>query len=148
MLTSRRMANRYRNFSAIFVGLFLALLAICFAYAFQTGFNLELLFLIILILTPLAAIDAYFWQRYQIWSSGAEGEEKVAEALGSLRDCNVINDVVLPGERTNIDHVVLAPNGIFIIETKNHKGAVRCVGDSWELEKVGRRGSSQTSENK
>jgi hypothetical protein len=78
MLTSRRMANRYRNFSAIFVGLFLALLAICFAYAFQTGFNRELLFIIILILTPLAAIDAYFWQRYQTWSSGAEGEEKVA----------------------------------------------------------------------
>lgn len=144
MLTSRRMANRYRNFSVICIGLFLVWQAVGFAYAFQTGFHHEWLFVVLLLPTPLAAIDAYFWQRYRTWSSGAEGEEKVAEALSSLKDCNVYHDIVLPGERTNIDHVVLAPSGVFVVETKNHKGAVRCVGDSWELEKVGRRGTPYT----
>ena len=31
----------------------------------------------------------------------------------------------------NIDHIVLGPNGIFVIETKNYKGEISCYGDVW-----------------
>jgi hypothetical protein len=31
----------------------------------------------------------------------------------------------------NIDHVVLGPNGVFVIETKNYGGNIICYGDEW-----------------
>ena len=37
----------------------------------------------------------------------------------------LINDVTLPDEQggtTQIDHIVLSPFGVFVIETKNYKG--------------------------
>jgi len=133
MLKARKMANRYRNLFLLCIGLFL----ICevLAFAFSSGV------LLLLGLAPLVFGLLYTWPRYQTWGTGAEGEEKVAGMLRSLTGCDVFHDIVLPGELTNIDHVVLTPNGIFVIETKNHKGTARCIGDSWELEKVGRMGT-------
>lgn len=76
------------------------------------------------------------------WSSGAEGEEKVAKYLAHLNESYyVIHDVVLPRMKGNIDHVVLGPNGVFVIETKNHKGFITCNGDFWKQQKYGRRGT-------
>ena len=37
----------------------------------------------------------------------------------------VYNDVNLPGKRGNIDHVVIGPTGIYVIETKNYSGRYR-----------------------
>jgi hypothetical protein len=76
------------------------------------------------------------------WSLGAEGEEKVAGHLGLLGDpYRVIHDVVLPGMTGNIDHIILGPNGVFVIETKNNNGFISCNGDSWTQRKVGQRGT-------
>ena len=39
----------------------------------------------------------------------------------------VINDLVLeitPGKTSQVDHVVINPNGIFVIETKNYSGRI------------------------
>lgn len=85
----------------------------------------------------------FSFENYATWGSGAEGEEKAAEYLGHL-DIRyyVLHDVVLPGMvRENIDHVVLGPNGIFVVETKNHKGYITCQGDWWKQRKIGRRGT-------
>jgi len=66
------------------------------------------------------------------WSRGKEGELAVAEALKDLADEYVLlNDLVLPGGKGNIDHVVMGPNGLFVVETKNYSTYVRCVGDDW-----------------
>ena len=47
-------------------------------------------------------------------------------------DYFLINDVQLvAGKRSNIDHIVLGPTGIFVLETKNHSGKIICYGDSW-----------------
>ena len=47
-------------------------------------------------------------------------------------DYFLINDVQLvAGKRSNIDHVVLGPTGIFVLETKNHSGKIVCYADSW-----------------
>jgi hypothetical protein len=43
----------------------------------------------------------------------------------------VLHDIMLPGARGNIDHVVIAPSGVTVIETKNYTGAIECVNDSW-----------------
>ena len=47
-----------------------------------------------------------------------DGELAVAECLDLLRDdgCRVLHDVV--GDSFNVDHVVIAPQGIYTVETK------------------------------
>lgn len=55
--------------------------------------------------------------------TGAKAEQAVAEALQELPDdYYVFHDLEFPG--FNIDHVVLGPNGIFLVETKSQKGNI------------------------
>ena len=53
----------------------------------------------------------------------------------------MVNDVVLPGDSQNIDHIVVSSVGTFVIETKNHNGIIKCYEDNWSRKKVGRRGT-------
>jgi hypothetical protein len=48
-------------------------------------------------------------------------------------DYYLINDILLDRRYGNIDHVLLSPHGIFVIETKNWDGKYRCEGDDWYL---------------
>lgn len=53
----------------------------------------------------------------------------VAEKLRNLPDgYNVFNDITFDG--FNIDHVVVGPGGIFLVETKSHSGTVDATGDT------------------
>ncbi|MBI5287057.1 MAG: thermonuclease family protein [Deltaproteobacteria bacterium] len=46
----------------------------------------------------------------------------VVEALAPLDNSHVlINDVVLPKRKGNIDHILIGPTGLFVIETKNYR---------------------------
>jgi hypothetical protein len=57
--------------------------------------------------------------------SGDRGELMVAEELARLPDSYaILPDVILPDKRGNFDYVVLGPNGIFLIEVKNHSGRI------------------------
>ncbi|MBE6286353.1 MAG: NERD domain-containing protein [Bacteroidales bacterium] len=63
------------------------------------------------------------------WSSpqniGKRGERRVARKLDWLsQEYITLNDLLLPTRygTTQIDHVVVSPYGIFVIETKNYKG--------------------------
>jgi hypothetical protein len=63
---------------------------------------------------------------------GAEGEMVVSEYLNELsRKYIILNDVNLPGHYGNIDHIVLGPTGIFVIETKNFSGSYIIDDDQW-----------------
>lgn len=58
---------------------------------------------------------------------GAMGEKMVTYNLnrGLSQDYAVLNDVYLPlrdGTTTQIDHIVVSPYGIFVVETKNYGG--------------------------
>ncbi len=56
---------------------------------------------------------------------GLVGERKVADILSSLpSEYHTINDVIVPTDRgtSQIDHIVVSPYGIFVIETKNYSG--------------------------
>ncbi|GAV22723.1 nuclease-related domain-containing protein [Carboxydothermus pertinax] len=71
---------------------------------------------------------------------GAKAEEKISEILGQLPEgYTVFNDFPCP--MGNIDHIVVGPTGIFIIETKSHSGEVtlsqegKLLLNSKELEK-------------
>jgi hypothetical protein len=71
-------------------------------------------------------IDAIDRQRMS-WRKGAVGEALVAGTLASLEDgFVVINDV--SKRFGNIDHVVIGPTGVYVIDAKNWKGTVKADG--------------------
>jgi len=71
-------------------------------------------------------IDAIDRERMS-WRKGAVGEAIVAATLGDLpHDFVVINDV--SKRFGNIDHVVIGPTGIYVVDAKNWKGSVKADG--------------------
>jgi hypothetical protein len=67
-------------------------------------------------------------QRYLVdQERGADGEQRTAEVLARLgRDWVVFHDLRWPGRyRANIDHVVIGPTGVYVIDSKNWSGDVR-----------------------
>jgi len=66
------------------------------------------------------------------WKVGAEGEERVAEVLRDVPGIEVLHDRRVPGSRANIDHLVVGPAGVFVIDAKKYKAGsiveVRDVG--------------------
>lgn len=65
------------------------------------------------------------------WRKGADGEALVSDILCSLPDdFVVVNDIAK--RFGNIDHVVIGPTGIYVINTKNWRGTVT-LGSNSEL---------------
>jgi hypothetical protein len=63
-------------------------------------------------------------QSTRAWERGAVGEEKLARSLVGLveRGVPVLHDRRIPGSRANIDHMVVAPAGVFVVDAKRYKG--------------------------
>jgi hypothetical protein len=83
-------------------------------------------------IVPLAGFFFYL-RKYHIYNGGWEGEKSVTKLLRtSLSDeYYLINNLRLPGYG-DVDHVVLGPNGVFVLETKNWSGEISCNGDAWQ----------------
>ena len=98
----------------------------------------------------LAVVDEP--QSTRAWAQGALGERKLAEALAGVPDVVVLHDRKVPGTRGNIDHLVIAPGGLFVIDAKRYKGRlqIRDKGGlfrtEWRLY-VGGRDCSHLAEN-
>lgn len=63
-----------------------------------------------------------------LWERGADGEAETAKALTVLPPdrWTVLHDVRWPGRQfANIDHVVVGPSGVFVIDSKNWSGQVQ-----------------------
>lgn len=60
------------------------------------------------------------------WEHGARGEELLAASLAKRckNDVIVLHDRRVPGGRANIDHLAIAPSGVWVIDTKRYKGKV------------------------
>lgn len=63
------------------------------------------------------------------WAYGATGEELVAEKFAKSLTAGVVvlHDRRVRGSRANIDHIAVAPSGIWVIDTKRYKGRVAVV---------------------
>jgi hypothetical protein len=61
-----------------------------------------------------------------VWARGARGEERVAKVLAKhlSDDVVVLHDRRIPGSRANIDHIAVAPSGVWVIDSKRYKGKV------------------------
>ena len=128
---ARKRADSYRNQSIVFF-----VLGVLSFF----GVAIHLFFFVLAIIFFIIGI--YQWNKTSTWDIGAEGEESVIRVLQNLDSSfKVVNDVVIPGDRQNIDHIVVGSAGIFVIETKNYNGNIRCYKDDWTRKKVGRRGT-------
>lgn len=62
------------------------------------------------------------------WAKGAEGERRTARDLEPLASegFRILHDRRIPGARSaNIDHVVIGPPGVYVVETKSAGGRLR-----------------------
>lgn len=84
-------------------------------------------------LMPLSAFF-YYLRKYRIYNAGWAGEKQVIKLLSSRLsdDYTLLNDLYLRDGGGDIDHVVLGPGGVFVLETKNWSGNVTCNGDEWQ----------------
>ena len=71
------------------------------------------------------------------WWRGAVGEKATACALDRLpaRRWVVLHDLRIPGSRANIDHLVIGPKGVWVVDTKTTRTQVRA---GWRRVRVGR----------
>ncbi len=73
---------------------------------------------------------------YKYWKSGLTGEKRVEKNLfDKLTDeYSIFNNVLLrdPKKRGDIDHIIVGPTGIYIIETKNNQGKISFNGFLWK----------------
>jgi hypothetical protein len=97
---------------AVFVGFVFAHSVLAFYVGFGCGAALALV---------VAFIDSPP-QHVERWRRGAEGERRSVRALRRLlrRGWRIVND--LDTGRGNIDHVLVGPAGVFVLETKNLSG--------------------------
>jgi hypothetical protein len=111
-------------------------------FSFRIGLFEEVLLAVSL--APLAAFY-YFLHRYRVYKGGWEGERRVNKLLNETLsdDYFLINGVRFRGG--DIDHIVLGPNRVFVLETKNWSGKITCNGDQWQRQS-GRRIASSPSE--
>jgi len=57
------------------------------------------------------------------WYRGALGEERLGAMLDGPASGRlaVLHDRGLPGSRANIDHIVVAPGGVWVVDAKRYK---------------------------
>lgn len=63
-------------------------------------------------------------QSIRAWGIGAQGEEELAAAFAGVDGLRILNDRRVKGTRGNIDHVLVAPAGVFVVDAKHYAGAV------------------------
>jgi hypothetical protein len=63
-------------------------------------------------------------QATRAWGKGASGEEALGARLSALASERlvVLHDRRVPGSRANIDHLAVAPGGVFVIDAKHYSG--------------------------
>jgi hypothetical protein len=86
-----------------------------------------------LVACGLAAVAAGWGLRFQpspdaiAWQRGAAGERRTARLLRHLERHGwaVLHDLAVPGSRANLDHLVIGPSGVFVIDSKQYRGRLQ-----------------------
>ena len=63
-------------------------------------------------------------QSTKAWDIGALGEERLGNRLNEFASdsLRVLHDRRIPGSRANIDHIAVAPSGVYVIDAKKYQG--------------------------
>ncbi len=91
-------------------------------------------------------------QTTSAWERGSVGEQKLGDVLNGIDGIAVLHDRRVPGTRGNIDHIVVAPAGVFVVDAKHYAGLIRIRDRGSFLNRderlyVGSRDCSQLAEN-
>jgi hypothetical protein len=86
-----------------------------------------------LVVGGLAAVAAGWGLRFRpspdavAWRRGAAGERRTARLLNPLerQGWAVLHDLAVPGSRANIDHLMLGPGGVFVVDSKQYRGRLQ-----------------------
>jgi hypothetical protein len=86
-----------------------------------------------LVLDGLAAVAAGWGLRFRpspdaiAWRRGAAGERRTARLLAPLerQGWAVLHDLAVAGSRVNLDHLVIGPGGVFVIDSKRYRGRLQ-----------------------
>ncbi len=76
---------------------------------------------------------------------GFSGEQLVGQVLARElpQDFVLINGLKLPRGSGDIDHLVVGPSGVFMLETKTMAGQIECAPDgTWRRTRIGRAGTA------
>jgi hypothetical protein len=94
-----------------------------------------------LVVAALAAMVSAWGLRFKpspdavAWRQGAAGERRTARLLAPLERHGwaILHDLALPGSRANLDHLVIGPGGVFVIDSKQYRGRLQldAVGKLW-----------------
>ncbi len=130
----RNQVRKYLAKAAFCLFLF-SLIVLITGSSFFLGLNLYIFeaAALLISLVPLA-LFYYYLRKYRIYNGGWEGEKQVTKLLSSKLndDYFLLNDLHLRTGGGDIDHIVLGPNGVFVLETKNWSGEITCRGDEWQ----------------
>jgi hypothetical protein len=65
------------------------------------------------------------------WRHGAHGERRTAHLLRHLeqRGWEVLHDLAVPGSRANLDHLLIGPGGVFVVDSKQYSGRLQLGAD-------------------
>jgi Nuclease-related domain len=85
---------------------------------------------------PAAAMGLAWLLRFRpsadtlAWRHGAEGERRTARLLAPLErhGYQVFHDLAVPRSPANVDHVVVGPTGVYVIDSKRYRGRLRYLG--------------------
>lgn len=91
-------------------------------------------------------------QSIRAWGIGARGEELLGAALAKVPDLVVLNDRRVKGTKGNIDHIAIAPAGVFVLDAKHFTGFIEVVNKGTFFRSdlrlmVGGRNRSELAEN-
>jgi Nuclease-related domain len=86
-----------------------------------------------LVLGGLAATAAGWGLRFRpsldasAWRRGAAGERRTARLLSPLERHGwaVLHDLAVPRSQANIDHLVIGPGGLFVVDSKQYRGRLQ-----------------------
>ncbi|NOY54602.1 MAG: NERD domain-containing protein [Actinobacteria bacterium] len=59
------------------------------------------------------------------WAKGATGERRIGAFLDSVEGVWTLHDRRVRGSKANIDHLVVAASGVWIVDAKNYKGRLQ-----------------------
>lgn len=84
-------------------------------------------------------------QHERAWETGAIGEEMLAASLlNRCPEATVLHDRRIPGSRANIDHLAVAPSGVYVIDAKRYKGKIEVRRPIFGKEQLVIRGRDKT----
>ncbi len=64
-------------------------------------------------------------QSTKAWATGGAGEQMIGKMLAGCSGIVSLHDRQVPGHgNANIDHIVVAPSGVYVVDTKRYNGTI------------------------